>query len=75
MARKYLKVDDKTNDSGVDYVAAVVEAEVSFNVTTGHTHSGTDSKTLAALSGLAKITVGTSAPSSPSVGDLWIDTT
>jgi hypothetical protein len=26
-----------------------------------------------AFSGLAKITVGTSAPGSPSVGDLWID--
>lgn len=27
-----------------------------------------------AFSGLAKITVGTSTPGSPSVGDLWIDT-
>jgi|WetSurMetagenome_2_1015567.scaffolds.fasta_scaffold06367_3 hypothetical protein len=27
-----------------------------------------------AFSGLNKITVGTSAPSSPSTGDLWLDT-
>lgn len=43
---------------------------------------GTTSGTVAAgdhvhdmFSGLAKITVGTSEPSSPSVGDLWVDTT
>lgn len=42
---------------------------------------GTSSGTVAAgdhvhdmFSGLAKITVGTSEPSSPSVGDLWVDT-
>lgn len=29
---------------------------------------------LALFSGLAKITVGTSAPGSPTTGDLWIDT-
>ena len=27
-----------------------------------------------AFSGTSKITVGTSAPSSPSVGDIWVDT-
>ncbi len=27
-----------------------------------------------ALSGLTKITVGTTEPTNPSVGDLWIDT-
>jgi hypothetical protein len=33
-----------------------------------------DNTWVAPFSGLAKITVGTSTPGSPSVGDLWIDT-
>ena len=34
----------------------------------------TDKPSILAFSGLAKITVGSSYPESPSIGDLWVDT-
>ncbi len=39
-----------------------------------HTAAGVGALATTAFSGLAKITVGTGQPGTPSVGDLWVDT-
>jgi hypothetical protein len=39
-----------------------------------HTAAGVGALAASAFAGLAKISVGTSAPGSPSAGDLWVDT-
>jgi hypothetical protein len=46
-------------------------AELKTNYDTAYSHSQVSHLQ---FTGLAKITVGTSQPSNPSVGDLWIDT-
>jgi len=65
-------------NSGTDYDTEWVDP------TASHTHPQSDITNLVSdlaaklddtqFSGLSKITVGTTAPSSPSTGDLWVDT-
>lgn len=71
------------NDGGPDtYVRSFASALTADRVYTLQDRNGTlaDDTDLAlkldadSFDGLSKITVGTSAPGSPSVGDLWIDT-
>ena len=50
-----------------------VESVLTGPITT-HTHDMTSKLDATAFSGLAKITVGTTAPTNPTIGDLYIDT-
>lgn len=62
--------DAEGDPSNVAAVAA--DGSSTYAARRDHAHAG--ALLAAAFSGLAKITVGTSAPGSPSVGDLWVDT-
>jgi len=68
-------VDDSANEK-VDATIAITGSVALANGGTGGTDAATARTNLAVAqaSGFAKMTVGTTAPSSPSVGDLWVDT-
>jgi len=67
--------DDSGNEK-VDVTVAITGSVALANGGTGGTDAATARTNLAVAqaSGFAKMTVGTVAPSSPSVGDLWVDT-
>jgi hypothetical protein len=67
--------DDSANEK-VDVTLAITGSVALANGGTGGTDAATARTNLAVAqaSGFAKMTVGTTAPSSPSVGDLWVDT-
>lgn len=67
--------DDSGNEK-VDVTLGITGSVALANGGTGGTDAATARTSLAVAeaSGFAKMTVGTSAPSSPSVGDLWVDT-
>jgi hypothetical protein len=71
--------------SGGGTASNTVTGETSFGVTPiagsssdysrgDHTHGTPANPINTAFTGLANITVGTSAPGSPASGDLWVDT-
>lgn len=67
--------DDSANEK-VDVTLGITGSVALANGGTGGTDAATARTNLsvAQASGFAKMTVGTSAPNSPSVGDLWVDT-
>jgi hypothetical protein len=67
--------DDSAGEK-VDVTLGITGSVALANGGTGGTDAATSRTNLAVAqaSGFAKMTVGTSAPSSPSVGDLWVDT-
>ena len=67
--------DDSANEK-VDVTLGITGSVALANGGTGGTDAATARTNLAVAqaSGFAKMTVGTAAPSSPSVGDLWVDT-
>lgn len=67
------------DDSGNEKVDATINITGSVAVANGGTGAGTaalarTNLAVAQATGFAQMTVGTSAPSSPAVGDLWVDT-
>jgi hypothetical protein len=71
----YVKTENNYTDADAAKVAATSGTNTGDNAT-NTLYSGLAASKLDATAfvGLAKITVGTSTPGSPSVGDLWIDT-
>jgi hypothetical protein len=71
----YVKTENNYTDADAAKVAATSGTNTGDNAT-NTLYSGLAASKLdaTAFSGLAKITVGTSTPGSPSLGDLWIDT-
>lgn len=67
--------DDSVNEK-VDVTLGLTGSVALANGGTGGTDAATARTNLAVpqASGFAKISVGTTAPTSPSVGDLWVDT-
>lgn len=67
--------DDSANEK-VDVTLGITGSVALANGGTGGTDAATARTNLsvAQASGFAKMTVGTTAPTSPSVGDLWVDT-
>jgi len=67
--------DDSANEK-VDVTLAITGSVALANGGTGGTDAATARTNLsvAQASGFSKMSVGTVAPSSPSVGDLWVDT-
>lgn len=67
--------DDAANEK-VDVTLGITGSVALANGGTGGTDAATARTNLsvAQASGFAKMTVGTTAPTSPSVGDLWVDT-
>lgn len=67
--------DDSVNEK-VDVTLAITGSVALANGGTGGTDAATARTNLsvAQASGFAKMSVGTVAPTSPSVGDLWVDT-
>lgn len=63
-----------TATSGTDYAPATSGTSILKGNGSGGFSSATAGSDYLAFSGTAKITVGTTAPASPSTGDLWIDT-
>ncbi len=68
-------VDDSANEK-VDATIAITGSVALANGGTGGTDAATARTNLAVAqaSGFAKMTVGTTAPASPAVGDIWVDT-
>jgi hypothetical protein len=56
-----------------DITKAEIEAKLTGEIST-HSHDLSSKLNTTAFSGLTKITVGSTPPSNPSVGDLYIDT-
>jgi len=71
-------LDGVTQYYGVDYTVSTATITFVTAPVTGSTifayYSSTGSGIGAVFSGLSKITVGTTEPTSPSAGDLWVDT-
>lgn len=67
--------DDAANEK-VDVTLGITGSVAVANGGTGGTDAATARTNLAVAeaSGFSKMTVGTTAPTSPSVGDLWVDT-
>ncbi|HSX31298.1 MAG TPA: hypothetical protein VLE99_05250 [Candidatus Saccharimonadales bacterium] len=67
--------DDSSNEK-VDVTLGITGSVALANGGTGGTDAATARTNLAVAqaSGFSKMTVGTTAPTSPSVGDLWVDT-
>lgn len=66
-------VDPSSIGATISGTNGITVSESGNNITIGYSGSGSSGGGLAA-SGTSKITVGTTAPSSPSTGDLWVDT-
>lgn len=68
------RLGDISSDNNVLVTKADVEGVLTGEISS-HTHASDATKlNTSAFSGLTKITVGTNEPTSPSVGDLWVDT-
>lgn len=67
---------DNSGNERVDVTIGLTGSVALANGGTGGTSAATARTNLVVpeASGFAKITVGTAAPSSPAVGDIWIDT-
>jgi hypothetical protein len=71
IADSLTKKHSHTNKTTLDSVQEALTTVLKGNYDTAYSHSQT---VHLQFTGLAKITVGTTQPSNPSVGDLWIDT-
>ncbi len=71
MAKKIQRDQIQEDMLEVNY-EKIINKPSSFTPST-HNHDGSYLG-IGAMSGLSKITVGTTPPSNPQVGDLWVDT-